>query len=155
VTHVWSVDVKGVWRRVTLGVAVGGCHGDDYLRAGWDRGSADRHRLDGVAERRVRYGRVVAKDFLYGGGAAGGVGAQYCELGWMPQEADDPIADQAGRGVVAGDDQLEQRREQLLLRQAFVAVASRDQAADEIIRGSPLFDGDQRGQHGHDYIRCS
>ena len=41
----------------------------------------------------------------------------------MTQQGDDAVADQAGGRVVAGDDQLEDRRQQLLLVELFVAVA--------------------------------
>ena len=61
----------------------------------------------------------------------------------MVEEVDDPVADQAGGGVVTGDDQLEQARQQLLLGEPIVVVAGRHEHADEIVRGAAL-DGPRR-----------
>ena len=41
----------------------------------------------------------------------------------MAEQGDDAVADEAGGRVVPGDDQLEDRREQLLLIEPLVAVA--------------------------------
>ena len=53
----------------------------------------------------------------------------------MADQRDDAVPDQAGRRVVPGHDQLEDRGEQFLLVEAFVAVTRADQRADEVVAG--------------------
>ena len=71
----------------------------------------------------------------------------------MAKQGDDAVADQAGGGVVARHDELEDRREQLSLVEPFVAVASEDQRAHQIVARRALFRVDERAQHGDDGVR--
>ena len=74
---------------------------------------ADGHRLGRVPEGRVGHRRVEAQELLDGRGDLGGIGAQPAELVGVAEQRDDAVADEAGRRVVPGDDQLEDRRQQL------------------------------------------
>ena len=66
-------------------------------------------------------------------GIRAGSSCKQAQLVGMFEEVHDSVADQAGGGVVAGDDELEQAAEQLLFRQALVVVGRRHQHADEIV----------------------
>ncbi len=113
---------------------------------------AEGHGLDRVTERRVGNGRVEAEQLLDGRGDLVGVAPELGELGRVAEEGDDAVADEAGGGVVAGDDQLEDRREQLLVVEPLVAVAGADQRADEIVAGGGLLGRDQVLEHADDGI---
>ena len=88
---------------------------DDHLHAGRDDASpAIVTSCGGVAERRVGDRRVVAQELLDSLGDERRVGHQRIALVRVRQEGGDSVADQGRRGVVPGDDELEQRRQQLL-----------------------------------------
>ena len=55
-----------------------------------------------------------ADELLDRGGKLPGIGQQRLELAGVIKQGHHAVADQAGRGVVAGDDELEQARQQLL-----------------------------------------
>ena len=153
VADVRAVDVQRLRLGVPRLVVVGGGQRDDHLAAGGDRRAGDLHRLDGVAERRVGHRGVVAEELLHGGGDAVGLGPEQGELVGVAEQGDDAVADEAGRRVVAGHDQLEDRRQQLLVGEPFVAVAGLQQPGDQVVARRLRLGLDQRAQHRHDRIR--
>ena len=95
----------------------------------------------------MRNGCVVAKHLLDRSGDLAGGRAQGGELFGMAEQGDDAVADEAGGRVVPRDDQLEDRREQFLLIEVFVAVTRADQGTDEVIARSVELRLDEQGQH--------
>ena len=124
---VGSVDV--------VGVTVGGGQVDDDLGAGRDGGVTDLERLGGPAEGRVGDGRVVADELLDGAGPDVRVGPEPAELVGVGEQRHHGVADEAGGGVVTGDDELEDGGAQLLLGEPVVAVAGVDEGADQGVVG--------------------
>src|SRR5262249_46676063 len=109
-------DVEGLRVVVAGWIAVGRGQRDDHLGEGGDDGAAEGDVVGGVPECRVRDRRVPSQDFLDRVRYQGRVGDECVALLRVQQQGDRSIADQAGRGVVPGDYQLEDRREHLLLR---------------------------------------
>ena len=70
----------------------------------------------------------------------------------MLEQGDDAVADEARGRVVAGDDQLEDRRQQLLGAEPLVAVAGADQPAHEVVAGAGLLGLDERFEHRDDRV---
>ena len=97
-------------------------------------------------------GCVEAEQLLDGRGDLRRGHAELGELDRVAKESDDAVADEAGGRVVAGDDELEDRREQFLVVEPLVAVAGADQPADEIVAGGDLLGRDQRLEHADDGI---
>ena len=119
---------------------------------GRDLDAAELDRLGRHPERRVRDRRGEAHELLDGVGDAAGIVAQDAPLVRMVEQRDDAVADQARRGVVAGDDQLEEARQQLLLGQA-VAVGTGEQDGDEVVAGPAALGLDQLAQVADDGVR--
>ena len=92
--------------------------------------TAELDRLEGVTEGRMRDRCVEAQQLLHGRRDVVRLGAQLRELVGLVQERDDGVADEARGRVVAGHDQLEDRRQQLPVVELFVAVAGCDERAD-------------------------
>ena len=130
-----ATDVEHVGWGYGGGVTVGRGQADDDLGARRDGDPAELDRRHGVAERRVRHGRVEAKQLLDGSGQPRRVGAQLGELARIAEQGDHTVADQARRRVVAGDDQLKDRGEQLPGVEPLVPVAGADQRADQVVAG--------------------
>src|SRR5215468_4414504 len=128
-----AFEVELVGMREARGVTIGRRQRDDHLRTLGDHHARDLHGLDRIAERRVRNRGVVAKQLLNGGGNATRVITQSRGLLGMTQEGDGAVAEQACRGVVSSDDQLEEGREQLLLGQALISVAGLDKRGYQIV----------------------
>ena len=95
---------------------------------------------------------VVTEELLDGLGDLGGVGAELGQLLRVAEQGDDAVADEAGGGVVTGDDQLEDRREQLLVVEPLFSVAGVDQTTDEVVAGVDLLGLDEGSEHGHDGV---
>ena len=81
----------------------------------------------------MRDRRVEAQELLQRRRQPSGIVAQQRQLIRIAEQGDDAVADEAGGRVVTGDDQLEDRREQLPGVEALVAVAGGDQRADEVV----------------------
>jgi hypothetical protein len=81
-----------------------------------------------------------------------GIGQQCLELAGVIQQGHHPVADQAGRGVVTGDHELEQARKQLLRGQRVAFGGNQD--ADQVVGWVPALRIDQFAQIGHDAGRC-
>jgi hypothetical protein len=64
----------------------------------------------------------------------------------VAQQRDGPVADQAGGGVVSGDDQLEDRGEHLLLAEGVVAVGGGDEVGDHVLAGFGALAAEERGE---------
>ena len=111
-----------------------------------------RHRLDGVAERRVRHRARRSGAAPRRRRRAGPVGAQGASWSGWRSRATTPLPIKAGGRVVARHDQLEDRRQQLLLGEPLVAVAGLEQPGDEVVAGSLLLGLDERAQHRHDRV---
>ena len=97
---------------------------------------------------------VVAEELLHGLGDPRGVGAELGELSRVAEQRDEAVADEAGGCVVTGDDQLKDRREQLLAVEALFSVAGVDQIGDEVVAGVDLLGLDECFQHGHYRVGC-
>jgi hypothetical protein len=82
-----------------------------------------------------------------------GIGHEGVALLGVAQQGDGPVADQAGGGVVSGDDQLEDRGEQLLLRQCTVALRGDDEVGHEIHARLRALAVEQRGEVAGDAVR--
>ena len=81
---------------------------------GGDFHAAESHRLGRHPERGVRDGGGEADELLDRGGKLPGIGQQRLELAGVIKQGHHAVADKAGRGVVPGDHELEQARQQLL-----------------------------------------
>ena len=134
-------------------VAVGRGQRDDHLGEGWDDGPAEGDVLGGVPERRVRHRCVPSQDFLDRARHQGRVGDEGVALFRMQQQGDRSVADQAGRGVVPGDHQLEDRREHLLLGQRAVLIGRAYQVGDQILARCGTLASEELGQIPHDVRR--
>ena len=130
-----TVEVEHLGIGVGLLVVVRRGQADDDLGSGGDRHAAQLDRLDGVPERRVGDRCVEAEELLQRRLQSFGVVAQQRQLIRVAEQRDDAVADEAGRRVVSGDDQLEDRRQQLPGVEALVAVTGGDQRADEVVSG--------------------
>src|SRR5262249_16007734 len=95
-------------------VPVRGRQRDDDLRAFGDLDAGNDDRLGRVAESRMGDGCVIAKQLFYGTWNLTRIVSQSVELRRMTQQSDRAVAEQARRGVVSGNDELEDGREQLL-----------------------------------------
>ena len=81
----------------------------------------------------MRDRRVEAQELLQRRRQPFGIVTQQRQLIRVAEQGDDAVADEAGGRVVTGDDQLEDRREQLPGVEALVAVTGGDQGADEVV----------------------
>ena len=72
----------------------------------------------------------------------------------MVEQGDDAVADQAGRRVVAGDDELVQARQQFLLGEAFFVVARVDEYSDQVVEVLGAMGGDETHEGVDDRIGC-
>ena len=86
-------------------------------------------------------------------GDQGRVLTQEAPLIGVAEEVDHSVADQAGRRVVTGHDQLEQTAEQLLLREPVVVVAGCHQHVDEIVLAAIAVRRDEALQCRDDGVR--
>src|SRR5262249_47347151 len=116
-------------------------------------GPADGDVAGGVPERGVRYRCVPAQDFLDRVRDQGRVGGQCVALAGVGQQGDCCVADQAGGGVVPGDDQLEDGGEHLLFGQRAVVVGGAYQVGDQVLARGGAFAGEQPGQVPDDVRR--
>ena len=73
----------------------------------------------------------------------------------MVEQGDDAVADEACRGVGAGNDELEEARQQLLFVESLVVVARRDEHTDEVVAGRVAMRRHQLLQVGNDRVRGS
>ena len=128
-----TVDVEHLGIVVGVLVAVRRRQADDDLGAGRNRHAAQFDRFDGVSKRRVRDRRVEAQELLQRRLEPFGIATQQRQLTRVAEQGDDAVADEARGRVVTGDDQLEDRREQLPGVEALVPVAGGDQGADEVV----------------------
>ena len=117
-------DVEGVRVVVGGGVAVGPGDAHQDLLVGGDRDAVELHRLGGDAEGRVRHRRREPDELLDRSRQQGRLVVEEPELVGTVEEGDDAVADEARGRVVAGDDELEEAREQLLPAQAALLVSS-------------------------------
>jgi hypothetical protein len=78
----------------------------------------------------VRDRCVPSQDFIDRVGHQGRVGDECVALFRVQQQGDRSVADQAGRGVVPGDDELEDRGERLLLGQRAVLIGCVHEVGD-------------------------
>ena len=124
----FPVDVEHLGVRVLRRVPIGCGEADDDLRTGRNGRLAEVDRRDRVAERRVRHRGVVAQQLFYRDGELRRIGPERGELFGLPQQRDHAVADEARGRVVTGDDQLEDRRQQLLRAESLLAVTGSDQA---------------------------
>ena len=152
VTGLIPVEVERLGARVSVRVTVRGGQADDDLRTGGDRHATECERRCCVSKRRMRHRCVVAEEFLHGLWELGGVGAELCQLDGVAEQGDEAVADEAGGCVVTGDDQLKDRREQLLAVESLLTVAGIDQPADEVVAGLVLLVFHECSQHGHDDV---
>ena len=150
----WPPSVR--WMSNDSGVAVAGRvpvrrrQRHDHLGVRGDDDVADPDVLGGVAERRVRHRRVPAHGLLDRARHQAGVGDQRVALLGMAQQRDGPVADQAGGGVVPGDDQLEDRGQHLLLGERAVAVGGDDEVGDQVLARLGALAVEQRGEVADD-----
>ena len=129
-----SVDVEDLRVRVGRGIVVGRGEADQDLLAAGDLGVVQREGLGRPPECGVGDRGRVAQELLHGGRHPVQVGPQRFELVGVVEQGDDGVADVGRRGVVAGDDQLEEARQQLLVVQP-VVVAGRDEDAHQVVPG--------------------
>ena len=126
-------DVEHLGIVVDTLVAIRRRQADDDLGPGRNRHAAQFDRFDGVSKRRVRDRRVETQELLQRRRQPIRIVTQRRQLTRVAEQGDDAVADEAGGRVVAGDDQLEDRREQLPGIEALVTVASGDQGTDEVV----------------------
>ena len=115
-------DVKPIRIDEPSGVPVRGRQRDQDLGALKNRYAGDLYGLGCVPKRRVRHRRVVPEEFLDRSRDAAGVALQCGELFRVAQESDGAVTDEAGRRVVPSDDELEDRREELLFGEAIIPI---------------------------------
>ena len=128
VTGLIPVEVELLGAGVSVRVPVRRGQADDDLFTGGDRHATESERRRRVAKRRMRDRCVVAQELIHGFGDPRGVGAELGELSRVAEQGDEAVADEAGGCVVTGDDQLKDRREQLLAVEALFSVAGVDQS---------------------------
>ena len=114
VRPVAAADVEDVGGREPARIAVGRAQAHQHLLVRGDLHAVEGHRLGRHPERGVRDRGGEADELVDRGGKLPGIGQQRLELAGVIQQGHHPVADQAGRGVVAGDHELEQARQQLL-----------------------------------------
>src|SRR2546428_10737818 len=78
------------------------------------------------------HGTIVTQQLLDGTRDEPGRLAQPTELSWMAQECQGPVTDQVDRRLVAGDEQEDARREQLVLDQLVARLFGGDDPGQEI-----------------------
>ncbi len=127
-------DVEDVGVLGPRGVAPRRGQRDQHLDPGRHGRAGDRHVAGRVAEGRVGDRRVVPQQLLDGLRHERGVGDEGLPLLTVLEESGDAVADEAGRRVVPGDDELEEGREQLLAGEPSVP-AGEDEVADEVLAG--------------------
>ena len=152
-TEILTIDVEEFSVAKASRVAVRCCQTHDHLGTRRDRHASDFDRRDRVAERGVRDGRVVSKEFLDRGCDLLGARPQGIEGVRVGEQRDDAVADQARGGVMTRDDQLEDRRHEFLLIEPLVAIAGKNQCAHEIVARRVLLRLDERAEHRNDKVR--
>ena len=153
VPAVGAVDVERLRVAVARVIPVRRRQRHDDLREGGDDDPAEQDLLGRVAEGRVRHRRVEAHALLDRPRHEVGVGHEGVALLGVAQQGDGPVADQAGGGVVSGDDQLEDRGEQLLLRQCTVALRGDDEVGHQVHARLRALAVEQRGEVAGDAVR--
>src|SRR5881628_3460769 len=102
-----------------------------------DRPAADRD-VRARDARSALHGTIVAQQLLDGTPDEPGRLAEPTELAGMAQECQGPVADQVDRRLVAGDEQENARRKQLVLAQFVARLFGGDERRQEIAaRGGP------------------
>ena len=101
----------------------------------------------------MRDGRVPAQHLLDRPRDQGRVGGQRGALVGVAEQGDGSVADQAGGGVVPGDDQLEDRGQHLLPVQRVPLVGGPDQVGDQVLARLDTFAVEQIGQVPDDVRR--
>ena len=114
-----------------LGVAVGRAARHERHVAGRQRGVADLEVVDDVPPGEL-HGAVVAVQLVDGVGEDARVGLQPLELAAVAEQAQDPVADQPGGGLVAGDVEQGDVVEELLHRQRAL-VGGDEEVAEEVV----------------------
>ena len=138
VRPVAAADVEDVGGWEPARVAVDRPQAYQRLFARGDLHAVEGHRLGRHPERGMRDRGGEADELVDRGGKLPRIGQQRLELAGVVQQGHHPVADQAGRGVVAGDDELEQARQQLLGGER-VAFGGGGQDADQVAgRTTPL-----------------
>ena len=113
--HVRSRDVEAVGLRVNLRIAIRGGEQRDHRFAATHRAAADRDvgRRDARA---LHHRRLEAQNLLDGVVDQRGVVAQLVQLLGVPEQDPHAVADEIGRGHVAGDQQQLAHRHDLVRR---------------------------------------
>ena len=105
-----------------------------------------------VPERGVRNRCVVANELLDRVGQQHRIAAHERKLFRVGEQGDDSVADEARGRVVARDDELEDRRQELLFAELLVAVARVEQRAHQGIIGLASLLGDQVPEERDDRV---
>ena len=153
VRPVAAAGVEDVGRWEAARVAVGRAQAHQHLFVRGDLDAVEGDRLGRDPERGVRDWGGEPDQLLDGGGQPSGIGQQRLEPAGVIQQGHHPVADQAGRGVVAGHHELEQARQKLLGGE-HIAFGGGDQDADQVVGRAVALGLDQLAQVGHDAVRC-
>ena len=126
-----AADVEALGVGEGLRIAVGRVHeGEDALAAP-DQASAELDVVGGDA--RQGAGRpVVAQPFLDGARRERRVGPESLPLFAKAHGVEEAVADQVGRGLVAGEEQQDRRADHLVRRQRILLVARQHQPAQHV-----------------------
>ena len=152
VPRIGAAEIQVLGARESSAVVVRRCQTDDDLRTGGDGDAAQRDLLGRIAEGGVRGGRVVAEELVEHGRDPIRMPSQAGALVRMAKERDHAVLDQARHRVVAGHDQLEDGREQLLLAESALVVTGLQEGAHQSVVGYPLLRLDESGEGGDDAV---
>ncbi len=153
VRSIAPADVQDIGGWEPARIAVGRRQAHQHLFMCGYLHAVERHRLGRHPERGVRDRGGEPDELVDRGGKPCGIGQQGLELAGVIQQGHHSVADQAGRGVVAGDDELEQARQELLGGER-VAFGGGDQDADQVVGRALALGVDQRAQVGNDAVLC-
>jgi hypothetical protein len=146
-------DVEPLRVVVHVRITVRGREAHQQLLVGRNDDPSDLQRLRRDAERGVRDGGRESDELLDRVRDQARVANQCLQLGRVVEQRDEPVADQARRGVVPCHEQLEQARQHLLAGETPV-VCRGHQHADQVVGGLVPMVGDHPLEVPDDFGGC-
>ena len=150
-----AADVEHLGVVADVRVVVRAAEADQDLLAGGDHDAVELDGLGRDAERGVRDRCRVADELLDRCRHPLRFVRQQLQLVGVVEQGDDAVADEARRGVGAGNDELEEARQELLFGQPLVVVARRDEHTDEVVARRFAVRRHQVLEVGNDRVRRS
>jgi hypothetical protein len=139
-------DLECVRVRESGRIVVGRGQPDQHGLAARDDRAADLHVLLGEARQRRLQGTPVAQHLLDGCRRQAGIGLEAGQLLRVGQQREDAAGDQVDRRDVAGEEEDEDHRQELVLVEPVAVLLGVDELADQVVGGLTALLGERAPQ---------